>query len=1093
MVSRFRGLGRALCALAVLSFALPDTAHAQFALCPPVAGLPYGLTALKFPAAWNKTCGTAYVAIVDHGIQLGHASLSSETSGNVRTHLSRDCIHVPRHIAIGPAGSDALCATPGVTFDSLDAPVTVATLEEPVTPGRGHGTHVAGIVGARPGGNVVGGCRNCSLLLFVRRDDPFFDPNNPESFTPGRQTRSALTAAYSTGAQVVNLSAGNNAVTGRLGAEIVEVLKRDIVFIAASGNSDKVAGNTAVEYPANQSGILAIGGLREDAVPLGVSFWPLETVPVDPRIGGSGVFGSASGAEQFLVAPARSVRSTFFTGGVWVNTYPSGLNCTDPQSTGFADCSGTSMSAPHVTAIVGLVRSANPLLTAAQVKIILIYSSTNPDLPSPGYRNLTYGYGVPDAEKAVTSALGGAGVVNRKTPLFALHSTAESNHIFTVVPQMAMAAIEGRLPPRPVAQNLSWPEPATMNLYAPVGTAITSYASFTPSPCPPDYPRCTPIDWGTPRASASVLTTPRNPAVGGLELLPLYRMSWRCNEGAGTGNSICGSVPSHVVHFYTTSDPEVANKLVAGFHVDGIEGFVYPPTQTPPAGAVKLCRKYNASRDDFILFAGTGTGASACSSIPADVAGTGAGTYGDALGTDFIGYAYPPGPPEAIPNPMPPASIIVSSGTPQSAQLGAPFGLSLAALVRDQNNTPIAGVNVTFTAPASGATATPATQTVPTNLNGIATVSVSATGSVGTYNVNATVPGVAQPASFVLTNQPGPPALLTLWGGTPQTALLNAAFTFPLQALVRDAYGNAISGVSVAFSAPSSGPSATLSSGNATTGANGVATVTATASGVVGTYSVTASVSGLGTVSFQLTNQALAASSMQVVSGSGQSANVSAAFPQALQVIVRDQLGNPFPGATVSFSVLPAGPGAVLSPASAVTGANGMAAISASANGTAGTYLVYASAGGGAATTSFTLTNVAVQTCTPGSYIYESTLPGAYTFGPDMVLPVGWGATFSFAVPAGQTASLSIYQHTMYGYYWMPDLVDVAVSKCKGDFNVVPECKMQGGRYSIVSTVTTPVPGGCVLEPDTTYYFNVRTLACGEPNGNCGLRGYRNN
>jgi hypothetical protein len=820
-------------------------------------------------------------------------------------------------------------------------------------------------------------------------------------------------------------------------------------------------------------------------------------VPVDPRIGGSGVFGSASGAEQFLVAPARSVRSTFFPGGAWVTGYPSGLNCADPQATGFADCSGTSMSAPHVTAIVGLVRSANPLLTATDVKSILIYSSTNPEFATPGFRTLRYGYGVPDAEKAVTSALGGAAVVNRKTPLFALHSTAERNHIFTVVPQMAMAAIEGRLPPRPVAQNLNWPESATMNLYAPVGTAISSYASFTPSPCPPAYPSCTAIDWGTPRASASVLTTPRNPAVGGLELLPLYRMSWRCFEGAGTGNSICGSVPSHVVHFYTTSDAEVANKLVAGFHLDGIEGFVYPTTQTPPAHAVKLCRKYNASRDDFILFAGTGTGASACSSIPADVADTSEGTYGDALGTDFIGYAYPPGPSEPVPSGEPPASIIVSSGTPQSAQLGALFGLSLAALVRDQSNHPLAGVNVTFTAPASGATATPATQTVQTNLNGTATVSVFASGSVGTYTVNATVPGVAQPASFVLTNLPGPPAVLTPWGGTPQSALVNAAFTFPLEVLVRDAYGNAVSGVSVAFSAPSTGATATLSSGSATTGANGaasgVARVTATANGVVGTYYVTASVSGVGTISLQLTNQPLAVSSMQVVSGSGQSANVGAAFPQALQVIVRDQLGNPFPGATVSFSVLPAGPGAVLSPTSPVTGGNGMTAISASANSTPGTYLVYASAGGGAATTNFTLTNVAVQTCTPGSYIYESTLPGPNTFGPDMVLLVGWGATFGFSVPAGQTASLYIQQHSMYGYYWMPDLVDVAVSRCKGDFDVVPACKMQGGRYSMVSTVTTPVPGSCVIEPDTTYYFNVRTLACGEPSGNCGLRGYRNN
>jgi predicted extracellular nuclease len=93
--------------------------------------------------------------------------------------------------------------------------------------------------------------------------------------------------------------------------------------------------------------------------------------------------------------------------------------------------------------------------------------------------------------------------------------------------------------------------------------------------------------------------------------------------------------------------------------------------------------------------------------------------------------------------------------------------------------------------------------------------------------------------------------------GTPQSATVNQPFAAPLVARVTDAFGNGIAGVSVGFAAPASGASATLSAASAVTGADGRASVTATANAVAGSYEVVASVSGAASsASFALTNTA---------------------------------------------------------------------------------------------------------------------------------------------------------------------------------------------------------------------------------------------
>jgi hypothetical protein len=103
-------------------------------------------------------------------------------------------------------------------------------------------------------------------------------------------------------------------------------------------------------------------------------------------------------------------------------------------------------------------------------------------------------------------------------------------------------------------------------------------------------------------------------------------------------------------------------------------------------------------------------------------------------------------------------NVIVSNGTPQSARVGTTFGVPLQVTVRDNADALLSGVQVTFTAPATGASGTftggSRTATVVTNAQGVAIAPpLTANTTEGTYQVTAFVEG-AGPANFALTNTP---------------------------------------------------------------------------------------------------------------------------------------------------------------------------------------------------------------------------------------------------------------------------------------------------------------------------------------------------
>jgi predicted outer membrane repeat protein len=97
------------------------------------------------------------------------------------------------------------------------------------------------------------------------------------------------------------------------------------------------------------------------------------------------------------------------------------------------------------------------------------------------------------------------------------------------------------------------------------------------------------------------------------------------------------------------------------------------------------------------------------------------------------------------------ASIVVSSGGGQQTPVGTPFALPLQVTVTDGLGNPVPGASVTFTPPASGASAVVTGSPVTTNASGIASVTATANGTAGSYNVSAST-GTLPPVTFALSN-----------------------------------------------------------------------------------------------------------------------------------------------------------------------------------------------------------------------------------------------------------------------------------------------------------------------------------------------------
>jgi len=170
--------------------------------------------------------------------------------------------------------------------------------------------------------------------------------------------------------------------------------------------------------------------------------------------------------------------------------------------------------------------------------------------------------------------------------------------------------------------------------------------------------------------------------------------------------------------------------------------------------------------------------------------------------------------------PPPTNSMASTGGVGQSDTVLSTLPTPLAVLVHDQNNTPVQGVNVTWTAPTGGKVNGSTSVVTPTDASGAASVTLILGPTAGTQSVTAAASGVAgSPVNFSETATPGHPFSLAFSSQSATTGPPSASLTYSVVA--KDQHGNGVSGVSITWAATAGGGG--VSPPTSTTNGTGIA------------------------------------------------------------------------------------------------------------------------------------------------------------------------------------------------------------------------------------------------------------------------------
>ena len=265
----------------------------------------------------------------------------------------------------------------------------------------GHGTVVAGIVGAEPDpdGSTFSGIAPDATIVSIRQSSNKFrameDPSG-SGFGDVDTLASAVRTAADMGATVINVSSVACLPTGGglddrpLGAALAYAVDvKNVVVVAAAGNVGG-PGQCPKQNPAT------------DPARPGQPDWDRVSVVVSPAWYDDYVLTVGS-------VDARGAPSSFSLAGPWVDVAApgEGIVSLDPDGEGLVNSlptsgdpipiSGTSYAAPVVSGVVALVRSRSPELTARQVMRRIEETAHR---PAAGWDPVV-GHGVVDALAAV--------------------------------------------------------------------------------------------------------------------------------------------------------------------------------------------------------------------------------------------------------------------------------------------------------------------------------------------------------------------------------------------------------------------------------------------------------------------------------------------------------------------------------------------------------------------------------------------------------------------------------------------------------------------------------------------------------------------
>ncbi|MFV2057558.1 MAG: S8 family peptidase [Thiohalomonadales bacterium] len=262
---------------------------------------------LDIPEVWKQTMGEGVkVAVLDTGIDSDHPDLKS-----------------------------AIVESADFTGDGIED-------------ASGHGTHTAGIIGARLNGvGFVGVAPKCELII-----GKVLDNNGSGTF---EWISEGIDWAVQSGADIISMSLGGPGSTQGLYRAIHLALAKGVHVICAAGNEGSMSQNS-IGFPGRYGAVI--------------------TVAAHDRNGNRSGF-SSRGGELDVMAPGSNIWSTYKDGG-------------------YAELSGTSMATPFVAGLAALLISKHkaqpdsktPVENTSDLKEHLMRMAAH-----PGYHDNLSGYG----------------------------------------------------------------------------------------------------------------------------------------------------------------------------------------------------------------------------------------------------------------------------------------------------------------------------------------------------------------------------------------------------------------------------------------------------------------------------------------------------------------------------------------------------------------------------------------------------------------------------------------------------------------------------------------------------------------------------
>jgi subtilisin family serine protease len=289
----------------------------------PMQNVQWGLRAISWFDAERPDASNVSVGILDTGIDAGHPDL---------------------------ANVDITYEHPGTRAEDI----------------VGHGTHVAGIVGAETNNGVgIAGVARCAIHMWKIFPDEQVDG---EYYVDADVFADALRAGAESGLSALNMSIGGTRSSSIEQVLIRRLIARGVVVVAAMGN--EFQDGNPIEYPAAYDGVLAVGALAENRE------------RSDFSNTGRHIGICAPGSNILSTLPRR--RSSFRSERL------------------YASWSGTSMATPHVTAAAALVAAKEPALSPSDIVERLCSTAATLSAMRGRTRTNEYGAGLLDLERALS-------------------------------------------------------------------------------------------------------------------------------------------------------------------------------------------------------------------------------------------------------------------------------------------------------------------------------------------------------------------------------------------------------------------------------------------------------------------------------------------------------------------------------------------------------------------------------------------------------------------------------------------------------------------------------------------------------------------